>query len=95
MKSMMVRLNSKMVGVITVRFRYQVGSKTQYSYLISSSPHQVWKVNNVQNGKYHHLVLLRVEMQTALRQLPDWISNINESQNGLSEPLLQRMQKEH
>ena len=50
-------------------------------------------MNNVQNGKYHHLVLSkRAGNATALRQFVIDLKH-QRIQNGLSEPLLQRMQE--
>ena len=60
--------------------------------LVSATP-SLESVNNVQNGKYHHLVLSkRAGNATALRQFVIDLKH-QRIQNGLSEPLLQRMQE--
>ncbi len=61
--------------------------------MLGSATPSLESVNNVQNGKYHHLVLSkRAGNATALRQFVIDLKH-QRIQNGLSEPLLQRMQE--
>ena len=70
-----------------------LAQKLNIPILLGSATPSLESVNNVQNGKYHHLVLSkRAGNATALRQ---FVIDLNHQriQNGLSEPLLQRMQE--
>ena len=67
--------------------------KLNIPILLGSATPSLESVNNVQNGKYHHLVLSkRAGNATALRQFVIDLKH-QRIQNGLSEPLLQRMQE--
>ena len=70
-----------------------LAQKLNIPILLGSATPSLESVNNVQNGKYHHLVLLkRAGNSTALRQFVIDLKH-QRIQNGLSEPLLQRMQE--
>ena len=70
-----------------------LAQKLNIPILLGSATPSLESVNNVQNGKYHHLVLSkRAENATALRQFVIDLKH-QRIQNGLSEPLLQRMQE--
>ena len=67
--------------------------KLNIPILLGSATPSLESVNNVQNGKYRHLVLSkRAGNATALRQFVIDLKH-QRIQNGLSEPLLQRMQE--
>ena len=70
-----------------------LAQKLNIPILLGSATPSLESVNNVQNGKYHHLVLSkRAGNATALRQ---FVIDLKDQriQNGLSEPLLKRMQE--
>ena len=70
-----------------------LAQKLNIPILLGSATPSLESVNNVQNGKYHHLVLSkRAGNSTALRQFVIDLKH-QRIQNGLSEPLLQRMQE--
>ncbi len=70
-----------------------LAQKLNIPILLGSATPSLESVNNVQNGKYHHLVLSkRARNATALRQFVIDLKH-QRIQNGLSEPLLQRMQE--
>ena len=70
-----------------------LAQKLNIPILLGSATPSLESVNNVQNGKYHHLVLSkRAGNTTALRQFVIDLKH-QRIQNGLSEPLLQRMQE--
>ena len=70
-----------------------LAQKLNIPILLGSATPSLESVNNVQNGKYHHLVLSkRAGSATALRQFVIDLKH-QRIQNGLSEPLLQRMQE--
>ena len=70
-----------------------LAQKLNIPILLGSATPSLESVNNVQNGKYHHLVLSkRAVNATALRQFVIDLKH-QRIQNGLSEPLLQRMQE--
>ena len=70
-----------------------LAQKLNIPILLGSETPSLESVNNVQNGKYHHLVLSkRAGNATALRQFVIDLKH-QRIQNGLSEPLLQRMQE--
>ena len=70
-----------------------LAQKLNIPILLGSATPSLESVNNVQNGKYHHLVLSkRAGNATALRQFVIDLKH-QRIQNGLSEPLLQRMQE--
>ena len=78
------------VGYFFARELYQ---KLNIPILLGSATPSLESVNNVQNGKYHHLVLSkRAGNATALRQFVIDLKH-QRIQNGLSEPLLKRMQE--
>ena len=71
-----------------------LAQKLNIPILLGSATPSLESVNNVQNGKYHHLVLSkRAGNATALRQFVIDLKH-QRIQNGLSEPLLKRM-REH
>ena len=70
-----------------------LAQKLNIPILLGSATPSLESVNNVQNGKYHHLVLSkRAGNSTALRQFVIDLKH-QRIQNGLSEPLLKRMQE--
>ena len=70
-----------------------LAQKLNIPILLGSATPSLESVNNVQNGKYHHLVLSkRAGNATALHQFVIDLKH-QRIQNGLSEPLLQRMQE--
>ena len=70
-----------------------LAQKLNIPILLGSATPSLESVNNVQHGKYHHLVLSkRAGNATALRQFVIDLKH-QRIQNGLSEPLLQRMQE--
>uniref|UniRef100_UPI0027DD8F1D primosomal protein N' n=1 Tax=uncultured Haemophilus sp. TaxID=237779 RepID=UPI0027DD8F1D len=70
-----------------------LAQKLNIPILLGSATPSLESLNNVQNGKYHHLVLSkRAGNATALRQFVIDLKH-QRIQNGLSEPLLQRMQE--
>ena len=70
-----------------------LAQKLNIPILLGSATPSLESVNNVQSGKYHHLVLSkRAGNATALRQFVIDLKH-QRIQNGLSEPLLQRMQE--
>ena len=70
-----------------------LAQKLNIPILLGSATPSLESVNNVQNGKYHHLVLSkRAGNATALCQFVIDLKH-QRIQNGLSEPLLQRMQE--
>ena len=70
-----------------------LAQKLNIPILLGSATPSLESVNNVQNGKYHHLVLSkRAGNATALRQFVIDLKH-QRIQNGLSEPLLRRMQE--
>ena len=70
-----------------------LAQKLNIPILLGSATPSLESVNNVKNGKYHHLVLSkRARNSTALRQFVIDLKH-QRIQNGLSEPLLQRMQE--
>ena len=70
-----------------------LAQKLNIPILLGSATPSLESVNNVLNGKYHHLVLSkRAGNATALRQFVIDLKH-QRIQNGLSEPLLQRMQE--
>ena len=70
-----------------------LAQKLNIPILLGSATPSLESVNNVQNGKYHHLVLSkRAGNTTALRQFVIDLKH-QRIQNGLSEPLLKRMQE--
>ena len=70
-----------------------LAQKLNIPILLGSATPSLESVNNVQNGKYQHLVLSkRAGNATALRQFVIDLKH-QRIQNGLSEPLLQRMQE--
>ena len=70
-----------------------LAQKLNIPILLGSATPSLESVNNVQNGKYPHLVLSkRAGNATALRQFVIDLKH-QRIQNGLSEPLLQRMQE--
>ena len=70
-----------------------LAQKLNIPILLGSATPSLESVNNVKNGKYHHLVLSkRAGNSTALRQFVIDLKH-QRIQNGLSEPLLQRMQE--
>ena len=70
-----------------------LAQKLNIPILLGSATPSLESVNNVQNGKYHHLVLSkRAGNATSLRQFVIDLKH-QRIQNGLSEPLLQRMQE--
>ena len=70
-----------------------LAQKLNIPILLGSATPSLESVNNVQNGKYHHLVLSkRAGNATALRQFVIDLKH-QRIQNGLSEPLLKRMQE--
>ena len=70
-----------------------LAQKLNIPILLGSATPSLESINNVQNGKYHHLVLSkRAGNATALRQFVIDLKH-QRIQNGLSEPLLQRMQE--
>ena len=70
-----------------------LAQKLNIPILLGSATPSLESVNNVQNGKYRHLVLSkRAGNATALRQFVIDLKH-QRIQNGLSEPLLQRMQE--
>ena len=70
-----------------------LSQKLNIPILLGSATPSLESVNNVQNGKYHHLVLSkRAGNATALRQFVIDLKH-QRIQNGLSEPLLRRMQE--
>ena len=70
-----------------------LAQKLNIPILLGSATPSLESVNNVQNGKYHHLVLSkRAVNATALRQFVIDLKH-QRIQNGLSEPLLKRMQE--
>ena len=70
-----------------------LAQKLNIPILLGSATPSLESVNNVQNGKYHHLVLSkRAGNATTLRQFVIDLKH-QRIQNGLSEPLLQRMQE--
>ena len=70
-----------------------LAQKLNIPILLGSATPSLESVNNVQNGKYHHLVLSkRAGNAIALRQFVIDLKH-QRIQNGLSEPLLQRMQE--
>ena len=80
------RYHARDLGII-------LAQKLNIPILLGSATPSLESVNNVQNGKYHHLVLSkRAGNATALRQFVIDLKH-QRIQNGLSEPLLQRMQE--
>ena len=80
------RYHARDLGVV-------LAQKLNIPILLGSATPSLESVNNVQNGKYHHLVLSkRAGNATALRQFVIDLKH-QRIQNGLSEPLLQRMQE--
>ena len=70
-----------------------LAQKLNIPILLGSATPSLESVNNVQNGKYHHLVLSkRAGNATALRQFVIDLKH-QRIQNGLSEPLLKRIQE--
>ena len=70
-----------------------LAQKLNIPILLGSATPSLESVNNVQNGKYHHLVLSkRAGNATTLRQFVIDLKH-QRIQNGLSEPLLKRMQE--
>ncbi len=70
-----------------------LAQKLNIPILLGSATPSLESVNNVKNGKYHHLVLSkRAGNATALRQFVIDLKH-QRIQNGLSEPLLKRMQE--
>ena len=70
-----------------------LAQKLNIPILLGSATPSLESVNNVQNGKYRHLVLSkRAGNATALRQFVVDLKH-QRIQSGLSEPLLQRMQE--
>ena len=70
-----------------------LAQKLNIPILLGSATPSLESVNNVQNGKYHHLVLSkRAGNATALRQFVIDLKH-QRIQNGLSKPLLKRMQE--
>ena len=70
-----------------------LAQKLNIPILLGSATPSLESVNNVQNGKYRHLILSkRAGNATALRQFVIDLKH-QRIQNGLSEPLLQRMQE--
>ena len=70
-----------------------LAQKLNIPILLGSATPSLESVNNVQNGKYRHLVLSkRAGNATALRQFVIDLK-YQRIQNGLSEPLLKRMQE--
>ena len=70
-----------------------LAQKLNIPILLGSATPSLESLNNVQNGKYHHLVLSkRAGNATALRQFVIDLKH-QRIQNGLSEPLLKRMQE--
>ena len=70
-----------------------LAQKLNIPILLGSATPSLESVNNVKNGKYHHLVLSkRARNATALRQFVIDLKH-QRIQNGLSEPLLKRMQE--
>ncbi|WP_118779874.1 primosomal protein N' [Haemophilus influenzae] len=68
-----------------------LAQKLNISVLMGSATPSLESINNVQNGKYQHLVLSkRAGNSTALRHFVVDLKNQN-IQNGLSKPLLERM----
>ena len=68
-----------------------LAQKLNIAVLIGSATPSLESINNVQNGKYQHLVLSkRAGNSTALRHFVIDLKNQN-IQNGLSKPLLDRM----
>ena len=68
-----------------------LAQKLNIAVLIGSATPSLESINNVQNGKYQHLVLSkRAGNSTALRHFVIDLKNQN-IQNGLSKPLLERM----
>ena len=68
-----------------------LAQKLNIAVLMGSATPSLESINNVQNGKYQHLVLSkRAENSTALRHFVIDLKNQN-IQNGLSKPLLERM----
>ena len=80
------RYHARDLGII-------LAQKLNIPILLGSATPSLESVNNVQNGKYHHLVLSkRAGNATALRQFVIDLKH-QRIQNGLYEPLLQRMQE--
>ena len=80
------RYHARDLGVV-------LAQKLNIPILLGSATPSLESLNNVQNGKYHHLVLSkRAGNATALRQFVIDLKH-QRIQNGLSEPLLQRMQE--
>ena len=80
------RYHARDLGVV-------LAQKLNIPILLGSATPSLESVNNVQNGKYHHLVLSkRARNATALRQFVIDLKH-QRIQNGLSEPLLKRMQE--
>ena len=80
------RYHARDLGVV-------LAQKLNIPILLGSATPSLESVNNVQNGKYHHLVLSkRAGNATALRQFVIDLKH-QRIQNGLSEPLLKRMQE--
>ena len=80
------RYHARDLGVV-------LAQKLNIPILLGSATPSLESVNNVQNGKYHHLVLSkRAGNATTLRQFVIDLKH-QRIQNGLSEPLLQRMQE--
>ena len=68
-----------------------LAQKVNIAVLMGSATPSLESINNVQNGKYQHLVLSkRAGNSTALRHFVIDLKNQN-IQNGLSKPLLERM----
>ena len=68
-----------------------LAQKLNIAVLMGSATPSLESINNVQNGKYQHLVLSkRAENSTAIRHFVIDLKNQN-IQNGLSKPLLERM----
>ena len=68
-----------------------LAQKLNIAVLMGSATPSLESINNVQNGKYQHLVLSkRAGNSTALRHFVIDLKNQN-MQNGLSKPLLERM----
>ena len=80
------RYHARDLGVV-------LAQKLNIPILLGSATPSLESVNNVQNGKYHHLVLSkRAGNATALRQFVIDLKH-QRIQNGLSEPLLKRIQE--
>ena len=80
------RYHARDIGIV-------LAQKLNIPILLGSATPSLESVNNVQNGKYHHLVLSkRAGNATALRQFVIDLKH-QRIQKGLSEPLLQRMQE--